>query len=71
MGLQLRFYLILALAVVAPKVAQAQVFYWCVPLKAFYPQVQTCPVPWVRYSSDPMPSYRPDPYDINHSNSKG
>ena len=60
--------LCLAFAVVAPMTAQAQV-YWCPPLNAPYPQVKTCPVPWVLYA--PAPTYRPDPYDINHSNSKG
>jgi hypothetical protein len=39
------------------------------PLNAPYPQVKSCLVPWLLYA--PAPAYRPDPYDINHSDSKG
>ena len=56
---RLRFapILALALAVVAPTAAQAQVAYWCGPLHAPYPQVKTCPVPWLPYSTAPDPYY--------------
>ena len=59
MRLRFRFapILALALAVAAPMAAQAQVAYWCGPLHAPYPQVKTCPVPWLPYSTAPDPYY--------------
>ena len=85
MRLRLRFSPspIFALAVVVPITAQAQVVYWCDPVNAPYPQIATCPVPWravAPAAATPQPAPltkappwlpRPDPYDINHSNSKG
>lgn len=47
--------LALALTVAAPTAGHAQVAYWCAPLHAPYPQVKSCPVPWVPYSPQPGP----------------
>lgn len=70
-----------AIALILPALGQTSGSYYCEPLRGYYPQVPSCPVPW--HTSDPAPTaplpkapplvpyYAPDPYDINHSNSKG
>ena len=48
--------LILAAAIYVPNSAFAQAsapLWWCVPLRQYYPTVQTCPVPWRQVAKTP------------------
>ncbi len=48
-------YAVYPYAYLAPSVVGSAVFYFCPPLNAYYPQVASCPVPWVTVVAPPAP----------------
>jgi hypothetical protein len=53
----MRCFLVLLLCIAAWR-CEAATWYWCTPLHAYYPQVQTCPIQWrpVEMADQPQPS---------------